>query len=577
MDIRKIVSKVLEEAISKKDIPPLILKKLVDAYPKFGSLPPEEQNSYVNGVIDRHDKLKPVINMDDSRVFNFLTRHDGAHGSRKITLDQLKDITQAPFPEMIDFLIFMGKFEKHKSLSDGGADETEVTAKSPEEEREEMFNTVFSQNGVQKTPKKIELSKEMWVDPDSAIINEDGVRVYKIVNETQSMRMGYYYQSIHVETFKSIRNLGPEYKSYTKAPWCQTWRGKAVAEKDESGTFLFDHSPSKWRQMREMHGYSFYYIIDDKINPLEDILKKGKWHMASLMVDEFGGYKIASLLNDGEVGVDWKDITTLYPPLSSHEGLFTNEEFNRDELQKSVEGVDGVEREEDRITEREGSKREFARLLPEEQIAYIDAGGDITKVKSWKSMSKEVRVHYINSIDESNISHKISNSLLLSEILRTEGFKEKLNRRVKNAVSKMMSSYIKSDYDLDYMGKKNPTTNVYSSKRSGLMGIFDTTELRWVEKNGILYNDKFNKGKMYRFKGADGNRYFVFEFISTTDSDKFYVVNDEPFVDSDRESAHKGYILSAKMFDKIKIEVFDVDPNKFDRNKHVDIAELSLQ
>jgi hypothetical protein len=109
------------------------------------------------------------------------------------------------------------------------------------------------------------------------------------------------------------------------------------------------------------------------------------------------------------------------------------------------------------------------------------------------------------------------------------------------------------------------------------MGIFDTTELRWVEQNGILYNDKFNKGKMYRFKGADGNRYFVFEFISTTDSDKFYVVNDEPFVDSDRDSAHKGYILSAKMFDKIKIEVFDVDPNKFDRNKHVDIAELSLQ
>ena len=577
MDIRKIVSKVLEEAISKKDVPPLILKKLIDVYPKFGTLPPEEQTSYVNNIIDRHDKLKPSINMDDSRVFNFLTRHDGSHGSKKITLDQLKDITQAPFPEIIDFLIFMGKFERHKSLSgdvDGG--EEEVIAKSPEEEREEMLDTIFSENGVLKTPKKIESSKEMWMDSESAIINEDGVRVYKIVNETQSMRMGYYYQSIHVETFKAIRNLGPEYKSYTKAPWCQTWRGKQVVEKDEKGNFLFDHSPSKWRQMREIHGYSFYFIIDDKINPLDDILKKGKWHMASLMVDEFGGYKIASLLNDGEVGVTWGELAKIYPPIGSHRDLFTNEEFSRDELQKAVEGVDSVEKEEDRITEREGSKREFARLLPEEQIAFIDAGNDITKVKSWKSMTKEVRIHYINSIDESNIGHKIGNSALLSEICKTEGFKEKLNRRVKNVVSKMMSSYIKSDYDLDYMGKKNPTTNVYSSKRSGRMGIYDTIENSWVKKDGILYDDKFEKSKMYRYKDSDGKRYRVFEFISVIDGDKFYFVNDDPYVESDKDSTHKGYIVSQKMFNKLKSEVFDVDPRLFNKDKHADIAEMSL-
>jgi hypothetical protein len=576
MDIRKIVSKILEEAVSKKDIPPLLLQKLIEAYPKFSSLPPEEQNDYVNNIIERHDKLKPNINMDNPKVFNFLSRHDGTHGSKKITLEQLLDITQTPIVELIDFLIFMGKFDKHSSFSVGGDEVSDVPEKTPEEEREEMLNTIFSQNGVLKTDKKIEVSKEMWMDTDSAIIDEGGVRVYKIVNETQSMRMGYYYQSIHVETFKALRNLGPEYKSYTKAPWCQTWRGKQVVEKDERGNFLFDHSPSKWRQMREAHGYTFYYIIDDNINPLEDILKKGKWHMASLMVDEFGGYRVASLLNDGEVGVTWSELASIYPPIAPHRDLFTSEDFSKDELQKAVEGVDGGEKEEDRITEREGSKREFARLLPEEQIAFIDAGGDITKVKSWKSMTKEVRVHYINSIDESNIGHKIANSTLLSAILSTEGFAEKLNRRVKNAVTKMMSSYIKSDYDLDYIGKKTPTINVYSSKRSHLMGIFDTTKLKWVEKDGVSYVDKFEKGALKRFRGADGKRYFVFEFVSTLDSDKFYVVNDDPFVESDAESTHKGYIISQKMFDRLKTDIFDTDPNKFNKDKHVDIAEISL-
>ena len=569
MNIKKIVSTVLSEAVSKKDFPKIVRQKLEDAYPtSFNELTPEEQDQYINSIITRHDVIKPLLNVDNSIVYNFLLRHDGTHGSKKVELQQLQSLPEAPIEELLELMVALskGKFEK-KSLSTATGVESE---KSEEEIEKERVDEIFKENSNRPTEEKLEYSKSLWEDPSTALVNENGVRLYYIKDQETSERFGYYYESIFKKQFQIVKG-DPKYTNVDlRAPWCQVWRGESqygYEVKDDNGRPLYSHSPNKWGQMREQIGYTFYYLIDDKIDPLQNVVEKGQWHMVAVAIKRNGAIILSPMLNAGEISKPWGEVIKMYPELEKYRNVFQSEEFEESELKVRLKQG------EVRVSENEGSPKEFARLSPDEQIIWIQQDNDITKVKSWKAMAPPVRIAYIGTIDASNYTHKISNWDLLKAILSTEGFASKINRRVPNGVSKLVGFYINVDFNVAFSGKKTETTVVLSEKRTGKKGIFDTLKGGWVESGGITYSDKFVNDERSGdiVVTNDGDYILVYRFVSD-DGNSFYIVNDEP-----QTKQHIGYILSEKSYMNFRDE-FLSDSTKFDPNsKQVDIGELSIK
>jgi hypothetical protein len=569
MNIKKIVSNVLQEAVSKKDFPNIVRQKLLDAYPtSFNQLTPEEQEQYINQIITRHDVLKPILNTDNSIVYNFLLRHDGTHGSKKVELQQLQSLPEAPIEELLDLMTLLskGKFEK-KELSVSTVDEPE---KSDEEKEKERVDAIFKNNSNKPTDEKMEYSKSMWMDEGSALVNENGVRVYYIKDQETSERFGYYYESIFKQQWQIVIGDKQYANVPLRAPWCQIWRGEASYSypvKDDNGNLLYSHSPNKWGQMREQHGYTFYYLIDDKINPLENVVDKGQWHMVAIAIKRNGGIILSPMLNAGELSKQWDSVVQMYPELAKHRNIFQSEEFEESELKRRLDDKNTI-----KVSENEGSPKEFARLSPDEQITWIQQDNDITKVKSWRAMAPPVRLAYIGTIDASNYTHKISNWDLLKAILSTEGFANKINRRVPNGVTKLVDFYINIDFNVAFSGKKTETIIVLSEKRSKRIGIFDKLKGNWVESGGITYSDKFiNQDRNGDIVVTNDGDYILVYHFASDDGNSFYIVNDEP-----QSTPHIGYILSEKSYMSFRDEFLN-DSTKFDPSgKQVDIGEISL-
>lgn len=563
MSIKKIVSKILLEAsISKKDFPNIVRQKLMDVYPvSFNELTPEEQDKYINHIIVRHDQLKATMNVDNPIVNNFLLRHDGSHGSRKVELQQLQSLPQAPIAELIDLMNALGKFEK-RNLSTGTGNELE---KTEEEIEKEKVDSIFLDADNKPTEKKLEYSKSMWEDSNTPIINENGVRVYYIKDQETSERFGYFYESIFKQQYKLVKG-DPQFSSVNiSAPWCQVWRGSSYRGyeiKDENGKFMYSHSQNKWGDMREDHRYTFYYLIDDKINPLENIVDKGQYHMVAIAVKPNGGIILSPMLNVGEISKSWSQLVEMYPELDSHRNLFENEEFDPSELKIQLKQG------EIKISEIEGSPKEFARLTPDEQISWIqNEDKDIQKVKSWKAMAPAVRSAYIATITPSNLTHKIGNHELY-KIIISSGFGQAINKKVENGVTKLALFYVGTDFDVAFLGKKVATTIVYSNKRTKYKGIFDTLEGRWVTKDGIIYDDRFvNKEREGDITFTDdGNTVTIYKF-EADNGDKFYVIHDEG-------KDHIGYIVSSQMYDSFRSDYLNDTKTLDPKSKQVDIGEM---
>jgi hypothetical protein len=562
MNIKKIVSKILTEAsISKKDFPNIVRQKLLEVYPvSFNELTPEEQDKYINHIIVRHDQLKATMNVDNPIVNNFLLRHDGSHGSKKIELQQLQSLPQAPIAELIDLMNALGKFEK-RNLNTGTGDEPE---KTEEEIEKEKVDSLFLDADNKPTEKKLEYSKSMWEDPNTAIINENGVRVYYIKDQETSERFGYFYESIFKEQYKLVKG-DPQFSSVNiSAPWCQVWRGtsyRGYEIKDENGRFMYSHSQNKWGDMREDHRYTFYYLIDDKINPLQDIVGRGQYHMVAVAVKPNGGIILSPMLNVGEISKSWAQLVDMYPELDGKRNLFENEDFDPSELKIQLKQG------EIKISEVEGSPKEFARLTPDEQISWIqNEDKDIQKVKSWKAMAPAVRSAYIATITPSNLTHKIGNHELY-KIIIASGFGQAINKKVENGVTKLALFYVGTDFDVAFLGKKVATTIVYSNKKTKYKGIFDTLEGKWVTKDGVTYDDRFvNKEREGDITFTDdGDTVTIYKF-EADNGDKFYVIHDEG-------KDHIGYIVSSQMYDSFRNDYLNDTKILDPKSKQVDIGE----
>ena len=547
---------VLDEA-KGKDLFASLISKWKTQSPKFNALDDTEQLRVGEYIFNFYMKIRTSINMGAPAVVSFLTRHDGEHGSTKYTLQNLTDPSQlVPFPELIEFLSEWGKFYPNADVFD--TEEAENV-----EEREEELQKIFNQNGPNITPEKIEESKKMWYDESTALINKPGFRVYEIMSEDMSKRMGYYYQQIHKAAYIHHRGGGQRINS----PWCVTWRGNNFSEYetyDENGVGvgrpLFTHGGNLYGSYRK-EGRTFYFVIDENKD------KNDQYYMSALQ-RKGNGFILTSMFNNGDNTKTWQQILDIYPELTDEEDKIKNRTLVDSELnlQSILNQIDEA-----------GGPRDFVRQSRARKDQYITLGGYIRKPKSWSAMDTELRDKYINTIDTANAYQKISNEELLNAMLETPGIKNMLIRRLavfNKDLGYIVDKIMEQNYEREYTGKKDKNIICYRNKHNNLWGVYDLSTNKWLTHDGVTYSCEFREDDYdyYDFtkeNETDATTILVTKYINQT-GQRFYTVQVGMSV-SHEDHVAKVYILSGKQFDSLG-DVFQENPGEFS-DKDVDLGE----
>jgi hypothetical protein len=116
--------------------------------------------------------------------------------------------------------------------------------------------------------------------------------------------------------------------------------------------------------------------------------------------------------------------------------------------------------------------------------------------------------------------------------------------------------------------KSEPTPPKDPSK-DGLMGIFDTKRGQWFQANGVKYDARYELSNRLRKKDKNGKTYLIFELTASDNGDKFYIVNDEPFVS---DKTHHGYFYSLKAYNKFLVDFIDSEKPEPYKNPKTSLA-----
>ncbi len=529
MKIRDIVYNLLIEEVKNKNLFNKIL-------PKWKSECPELSDEDSSKIFERHENIKNSIREENPAVVSFLSRHDGNYGTNKYVFTDLLDITRLPVEHLVEFLIEFGKF--YIDFPCGKKSETK------NKEREEQLNKIFNQGGPEKTPEKIQESKNMWFDPTTALINVDGFRVYSILNQQQSIRMGYYYQVLHKKSY--LQNVG---KSIVNAPWCVTWRGSQVTEyrEDENGkpygAPLFSHGSNMYGSYRKNSHRTFYFIIDEN----RDV--SDKYHMGALQIVNNGTYILTSMFNDDDTPMKWDQIIQIYPKLSEFKEKIEYRAMDEDELE-SVSIID-------RINEIPGNPNEFARQTLQIKDEFVSNGGTLKQVKSWNSMNGDLRTKYIDMMTVPDILTRISNYEFLSVILKTEGFQNKLNRRLKilgkeEGIGFIVDNFMKTEFDIVMESLSNRDIKLLQSKNTKKYGLFNSSKNEWVKLNNVEYGINYKKIENKIVIDDNGSSYILQIFSNSTEQSQqsFYCLFD---IDTEvsRDRSQPAYFISKNKWDQL--------------------------
>lgn len=480
MDIKYLTKILLQEAIEKR-----YQKQFDNLYPSWKTEKPNLTLDDAEALYNVYRSVLGSINMDVDAVKRFLYIHDGkTPNKRKLELKDLQNIESLKFVELLSFLKLWKKFDKDIDSDDSQAKKEEDLAK-----RENELKAIFDADGVQTTKEKVEESKKMWFDTSTAKISEGSVRVYEIFNQTQAIRMGYYYQNVLARK-NTLANGSFNF------PWCVTMRGRSVYIRrvdengDEYGGNILNHMENMYSSYRNNQGWTFYFVIDDS---------KGidnKYHIASIAVSKNNLFFVTSMLNDGDRQMDWDDITTIFPELEEQEDKLVSRKEDTKELElKSIVDI---------INEIPGNQNEFARQDNQTQLDYIDAGGTLKEPNSWEMASKEVRAIYINTTVFANVNSKFSNLKFIQAVIKTS--KNHLERKliglgIKDGVNYLIEYYLNRIYQTKVTSKTNKNHKLMINRQSKNVGLFDFDKFTWVTFNGVTFDDSYSlsggKGEFY--------------------------------------------------------------------------------
>lgn len=473
----------------------------------------EEFVQKINTLFPRYQQIRNGLTTDAPQVRTFLSHYDGTHADKfrgNVDGGDLKN----PSAFTLDQLQFL-------------IDEYQTTpAEQGEIDRELLGKTEWTVDGA-------EISKRLWYDPTTAVINLPGFRVYHPKNQNDSMKFGWYEE-------KLMRELRPGWHS-----WCVTWR----------------RGSNRWGSYRSQGG-TFYFIIDESKYESDSVNVK-KYYLGAVQVFKPNrhstGFEITDIENHGEKRITWQELLQIYPQLDGFRDQLVPVEYSEEELEnQSVVG---------RMNENPGEFN-FSRMARVFKEQYIDAYQVIKKAESWDRMDKKLREKYITLSQPGSFRYRFGSFELLRAIQKTNDIKllnsEMIRKGEKDGV-KALTMYLLQDLrpKEERRGIVNPDIVLIKSF-DGNYGLFNDSELNWVIKGNDEYTPSF---KLIQEKVIENpktkERFYVDEFASY-DGDMFIAIT--PLVDVD------SYFLSKSAWDKIKDE-FTENPDERIVNQTQDINE----
>lgn len=474
----------------------------------------------ITTLFQRFRQLQNSLKPDSSQIITFLNHFDGIHAHPKFVGD-IKDITKYTL-DQLRFLI--GEF-----IPVGGDEANDGTSIL-------LKKSSFDEETA-------EISKKLWYNESTAIINEEGFRVYQPKNQADSIKFGWYEEKLQ----KEVR---PGHYA-----WCITWRP------GEGRT-------NRWGSYRS-EGGTFYFIIDEsKFNSTDRDIKK--YYLCALQViskkeqpNHPTGYELTDITNPGEINKTWDEIVGIYPQLSEYKDVLVEVPYSKDELEvKSIVGE---------MSEREGSPYNFARMARKYKKQYIDEMQKITRPESWFSMDKELRNSYIVLTPKGDFRYRFPNFELVRAIRKTgEGklLNDEMIRKDGNEGLKSLSEYLMRDLRVqeERVGIVNPNIVLYKTQNKRY-GLWDTTTLDWVSRNDITYEPSFVLFDEQVIENpTTKEKFYVDMFGDSVGVNSEYFVAVTPFEDID------SYFLSKRAWDTIK-DKFNQEGTEMMVNKLQDINE----
>lgn len=421
-------------------------------------------------LINEFNKVKNNLRPGLPQVNSFLNRYDGNGGFVKFNVNDLKDITKYSFFQ-IDFLI-----EQYTDVD------------QEDEENEDL--------GVMSNPteKIYGNSEKLWNDEKYLIISDGGFRVYDIPDQLTSIKFGYYVERINKLQRSRI------------SPWCITW----------------PTNYNMWASNR-LKGYSFYFVIDESKNKEND-----KYYLGALIKDSspfnHNGYRLVSVINDGETEMSWDQIVKIYPKINEHKDLIIEKEFNGLKELK-IKNIIG------QISENEGSSYEFKKQSRIIKKRFIELNNTLHKPESWRSLDDALRVIYILNTEKHNAKNKFDNYAFLSEVRKNNSNFKLLHKRLtdigfKEGITFLLGDMLKTRFNLLKTEFTHKHISILQHKTTKEMGIYDYLKGDWLEKNNIRYEPFYNKRETRLYKYNDKDKLVTYAVEEYT---KNGVVEDSTF------------------------------------------------
>lgn len=469
-------------------------------------------NDITTKYYPRFRQIQNGLKLGIPQVDTFLRHFSGNHDTIKFESD-LKDITKYNI-QQLKFLI--GEY-------------TLDTQDAGDVNRELLTKTQFNEETAK-------ISEKLWNDESTAKLNLPGFRVYQPMNQSESVKFGWYEESM-------MNQIRPNHHA-----WCITWR---------SGNNRWGHYRSE--------GGTFYFIIDESKLLSEDIDIK-KYYLSAIQVFPKTkyhptGYEITDIRNPGEIKMTWNEIVSIYPQLSEHIDIFQPLKFNNDEVQSQNTVA--------KINENEGDRYEFARMDRIYKKQYIEALQKLRKPQSFDFLDQKLRELYIVLTPAGDFRNRFPNF----EILRTikkYGLGKLLNdemiKKERNEGIKSLSEYLNKDLRLqeERAGIVNESIILYKTFEQKY-GLWNNITSDWLEKNGIIYDPSYSKTEEVIIENPKTNERFYVDTYSVETNDYFVAIT--PILDVD------SYFLSKNAWESIK-DKFETEGTELDADKAQDINEF---
>ena len=510
MNIQDLVYDVIVEEVKNKKLFNFLLKKW------FGDNPTPEQIQQAETDLTLFMEKQKSLTVNNPAVYTFLMRHDGTRGFPAFDPSKLMDISQYSLEEIESLL-----HEFRDAVLTAG-EEDEFKGKLTSDE------------------KKVAASKKLWLSDRDVIINEEGFKVHYVSDARESIKYGFYQQAMA--------------EKHGGLQWCVTGRNTSDSRSNLWGTY---------RPRR-----TFWFVMDESKNPKDNPNKDiSRYYICALQYCErdngYTGFKMTSMLNDGDNPKTWQEVITIYPQLAEHRDKFEYVKYDEAELfDRNMAN---------RLTENPG-RNEFAAARRELKKAYLDGGGVISTEKSWKSMDPNLRNLYILTVTGRDVLDKFSSYELMSAIkkvgnefrlldntLKSVGSRQDQNGRIVNqsladlGVAFIYQHLMENEFITARTSIDNPKIRLYKSKKNKKnFGLYHLDKTNWVVYDGVMFEPHYTESSTILYIDDQDKSYLVETYVvgenGPIDNRTLYCVYP---IDEDNELAG-GHFIGAKKWAELE-------------------------